>query len=353
MVKKVKVLHVIYSSGAGGAERLLSDIKENLDPERFDLAVCVLSNKQEFFFNGRASNNVFYLNKRNGPDPSVLFKIGKLVKNFDPDIVCVHSVYSLKYVLPITFAKQKKTAITLHNDLKKLLGWRAWYYLVIIKIFRLYVINISKSLNSAFMFDKARSVTITNWISPIFFRKTVPLEIRDKQFKIINIGRFYPQKNHIFLVREFIKFHDRHPDSTLVLIGEGSLKNEIAKLASVCPDIIFKKSEKNVIREYLSADLLIVPSLFEGLPLVVIEAMACGLPVLMSSFQTAQDLAVDPKNQIFRINDSDDFQKKLEHLFADNRLRQQIASRSQKAAQKYRIGPSIEKLERFYLKISS
>ena len=106
----------------------------------------------------------------------------------------------------------------------------------------------------------------------------------DKEALLIgHVGNFVEQKNHRFLIDIFHCFKKGHPYSKLLLLGDGPLKEEIiAKTESMglADSVIFAGSVDNP-GKYLSAmDLVIMPSLHEGLPLTLIEEQANGLPIL-------------------------------------------------------------------------
>lgn len=97
-----------------------------------------------------------------------------------------------------------------------------------------------------------------------------------------HVGRFETQKNHDFLINVFAKIQDSN--TYLVLIGEGVLEKEMRDKVKTMgiENVLFAGVRTNV-HEWLSAmDLLLFPSLFEGLPVTLIEAQAAGLDILMS-----------------------------------------------------------------------
>lgn len=105
-------------------------------------------------------------------------------------------------------------------------------------------------------------------------------------FVVGNIGRFEDQKNHAFLLDIFEQIVQQNPQSVLILIGEGSLEEEIKKIA------LSKKIQKNVlflgvrddIPELLKImDVFLMPSLYEGLPISAVEAQAANVKVVLST----------------------------------------------------------------------
>lgn len=103
---------------------------------------------------------------------------------------------------------------------------------------------------------------------------------------VINIGRFHPQKNHEMLVRAFADALHQVPRAVLLLVGSGELERDVRALVEelgIARAVRFL-GIRNDIRELLSAaDIYAMSSRYEGLPLVLLEAAACGLPVLATA----------------------------------------------------------------------
>ena len=120
----------------------------------------------------------------------------------------------------------------------------------------------------------------------------------DDEILICHVGRYIRQKNHKYLLDIFSAIKKIYPSKVkLLLIGEGDLEEEIDKYAAelgIDKDIIKVKNTSKV-SSYLSAsDFFLLPSLFEGLPIVGVEAQANGLPCLFSDTITKQLKLTDP-----------------------------------------------------------
>lgn len=105
-------------------------------------------------------------------------------------------------------------------------------------------------------------------------------------FVIGHIGRFDYQKNHIFLLDIFKETLNYIPNAKLVLVGDGHLRKEIEKKIKdigIEDDVILTGNVENVYELINTFDLFILPSLFEGLGIVLIEAQANGLPCIASN----------------------------------------------------------------------
>jgi glycosyltransferase involved in cell wall biosynthesis len=98
-----------------------------------------------------------------------------------------------------------------------------------------------------------------------------------------NVGRLVYQKNHEFLLRAFAKAKDCRDDLVLCIVGDGPLRTELESLTrelGISEDIIFAGDKYNVNEYYQMFDLMVLPSRFEGLGIVLVEAQAAGLRCL-------------------------------------------------------------------------
>lgn len=128
-------------------------------------------------------------------------------------------------------------------------------------------------------------------------RETVRKElgIEDK-FVIGHIGRFVYQKNHDFLIDIFSEVYKRNNNAVLLLIGEGALLDDVkAKVHKLALDdvVYFLGARKDANRLYQAFDVFCLPSRYEGLPVVGVEAQIAGLPCVFSSAITKETKFTD------------------------------------------------------------
>lgn len=111
------------------------------------------------------------------------------------------------------------------------------------------------------------------------------------KFVIGHVGRFSEQKNHKFILKLFKKILEKNPNSYLLLLGDGELQDKIeseAKKLNIYDSIKFMGNIGNANEIYQVMDVFILPSLFEGLPVVGIEAQAAGLKCFFSDKVTRE-----------------------------------------------------------------
>lgn len=110
--------------------------------------------------------------------------------------------------------------------------------------------------------------------------------MRNKAFNVLHIGRFMDVKNHELLLRSFARFKGQHSDARLQLLGDGELKENMMQLAgqlNIADTVEFSGLQSNVYPWLHNADVFILPSKFEGMPMTLIEAMGTGLPIIASN----------------------------------------------------------------------
>jgi glycosyltransferase involved in cell wall biosynthesis len=111
------------------------------------------------------------------------------------------------------------------------------------------------------------------------------------EYVIGHVGRFSVQKNQSFLLESFKKLVEIRSDCTLVLIGNGELVNSVkqkAKDLGISEKVVFIDFQEDIYKYYSLFDLFVMPSLFEGLPITLVESQANGLISLVSDAVTKE-----------------------------------------------------------------
>lgn len=123
-----------------------------------------------------------------------------------------------------------------------------------------------------------------------------------------HVGRFSLQKNHAFLIDIFAALHQLQPDSVLLLAGSGELEEEIrqkVKDLGLEESIRFLGLRKDIPDLMNAMDVFVLPSFFEGLPVVGVEAQATGLPVVTST-AVARELPLERLSHYISLDDTPD-----------------------------------------------
>lgn len=127
------------------------------------------------------------------------------------------------------------------------------------------------------------------------------LRIPEDAVVLINVGRFSAQKNQTRLIHMFAKYVQQDPTARLILVGDGDTRPEIEAAIEECRvrnNVLLVGKQSQVAKYYSAADLAVFPSIYEGLPVAMIEAQANGIPLLVSDVVTGEvniagDIAVE------------------------------------------------------------
>ncbi|MGB1256718.1 MAG: glycosyltransferase family 4 protein [Thiolinea sp.] len=158
------------------------------------------------------------------------------------------------------------------------------------------------------------------------------LNISDNQLLVMLVARLAPEKNAGFAFSVFRQIQRAVPDARFVLVGDGP---ERARLQAKHPDCIFTGMQcgEELATYYASADLFLYPSSSETFGLVVLEALASGLPVIAYDYAaTALHIKNRENGLAIPLNDEAAFCREAVHLATDRQLRQKLAVEARKTA---------------------
>ena len=143
------------------------------------------------------------------------------------------------------------------------------------------------------------------------YNPTVEEEMRKElglegKFVIGHVGRFFPQKNHTFLIEIFAKVYQQNKNAVLLLVGGGELETEIKEKVeelNLTEAVKFLGVRSDIHRIMQAFDVFILPSLFEGFPVTMVEAQAAGLPCIISD-QVPPQCAITKNVEIISLKQS-------------------------------------------------
>lgn len=136
--------------------------------------------------------------------------------------------------------------------------------------------------------------------------KRKELKIKDNAFVIGHVGRFSKQKNHSFLIDTFNKIHNENNNAILLLIGQGPLESKIKEKVNnlnLQDSVIFLGKRLDVNEWYNAMDLFVLTSLYEGLPVVGVEAQSNGLPCIFSDNIT-REISISKSVEYLPLNET-------------------------------------------------
>jgi glycosyltransferase involved in cell wall biosynthesis len=312
MPLRKKIIFFLPTLSIGGGERVVSELSLNL-PDSVDKTIVLFKNEVSYPYKGNLicldiplSNPVllriyyFFVG---------IWRFKKIIRKEKPD-------YVISFGEPaniINVLSNRKTILRIDNYTSALPGV---VYKIFIKI--LYnetpmIVCVSKTaakdLTDNFGIKENKIKVIYNPLNVKDIQKLslAPLETPYEEiFKkpvIINMGRLTKQKSQWHLIRAFKKVKGAVPSAKLVILGTGELEQELKKTAEdlgLGKDVHFLGWQKNPFKFLARANVFALSSLWEGLPYVVLEAMACGLPVVSVDCKSGPREILAPETDISR-----------------------------------------------------
>jgi len=168
---------------------------------------------------------------------------------------------------------------------------------------------------------------IPNWIDVAHFK---PMNVHKEHGRIVFVGRLEKQKNILSLIEAVKKI----PNVKLYIIGEGSLRKVIEtkiKSENIHNVVLLGVVPNERLPEELNkSEIFILPSLWEGHPKALLEAMACGLPVIGSDVEGIRELIVNGVNGILCEPNAESIRKAILKLLNDPELRKKLGENARK-----------------------
>lgn len=316
----IRVLQVVPNMNAGGLETLIMNLYRNIDREKvqFDFLVHY---KGEFFFSEEIRHlggKIYHLSVRNDNnvlkyliDLSSFFK-----KHHEYNVIHGHMVSTAIFYL--YFAKRNGVSFRIihshntntNNDakgfLKKILAKTA-------PIFANKYMACGDLAGKA-LFGRKNFFVINNGVETGKFKYDKKERVRIRQFYnlqdsivIGHVGRFTMQKNHKFLLNVFAQIYEINKNAVLLLVGDGELKEKVfeqAKKLGISEYILYMGIRNDMEKIYQAMDVFVLPSFFEGFPVVAIECQSAGLPMIVSN-SVSKEIAITPLVEFHGLDESE------------------------------------------------
>ena len=183
-------------------------------------------------------------------------------------------------------------------------------------------------------------------------KKRKELRLASSTLTICHIGRFDKVKNHSFILDIFEKLLKKRPDAHLLLIGDGVLRKQTenkAKEKGILAQVRFLGVRKDVNELLQAADVMVFPSLFEGLGIAVVEAQCTGMPCIISDIIPNEVMITDLVEKVSLRESASSWAEKL--IAATTRTFDRPAYAEKVASAGYDIKSNSRWLENFYLNV--
>lgn len=339
----IRVCQVLHGIVGGGSEQVVLNYCSRMRDIHFDLLYQYEPNPQILERFSEAGINCIQIPDKVHHPLKHLWKMFRIFRKGHYDVVHSHlDWYMNSYVCFLAMLAGVKKRIAHHHQ-----AYSKWNFLCAIlripcKLFATHWLACGEAAaingwgKSAVA--KGKVTILPNAIDPerFKFNKTARREIRSKygiaenDFVVGHVGRFYPQKNHEFLIDVFAGLHKRKANAKLLLLGEGPLHEPIkqkVKSLGLTNTVIFAGLQKDVAQFYSAMDVFAFPSLWEGLPLTLVEAQYAGLPCIVSEKVTKETIITNEVHAVSLSSIKPMCEELASSNISDNREHPQINSR--------------------------
>jgi len=350
----------------GGTERLTSLITKKLS-EKYDINILTFFNYEEMHsFKGK-----YYSLGNNSTTSSRflvfnfiqnLIKTYKLINSISPSVIVSFAIYQNLFSIFIKLLFRIKASLIISIWCNPKLAFNNRTNFLSKMMYRLKSVNkivtiakgVQNILENDYRIKKNKLKTIYSGIEieKIQLMKNDELyELKDifentNLIKYITVSRFIEEKGHKHLIEAFSKVKNIVPNSKLIIRGDGPLRSEIEKQIkekNLENDIIILGRKKNIFKYITKSDIFVLPSETEGLPTVLLEALACGIPIISTNCETGPKEILDNGRYGLLVNvmDSDDLAEKMLLLAKNRELINEYSKKSLEKAKFFKI-------EKFY-----
>ena len=291
----MKVLHCIYSLSGGGAETQCKLLATSLSQKNIDVhVVCVDRGVVEL----SPDVKVHLIDRKSKYDLSAYLEISKVVATVAPDVIhawlpaamTIPSMLAgLRYRVPVVFSFRNR--MFFHRPVS--------YFEYLIALFGAKKIISNNAIGQSspafrWLYRRKEGEIIHNGVKIPSVKRSMDVK-KKRSYRILYAGRLTAQKNVGLLIQALKKLADLRC-WTLDIYGSGEMDSELHAMVdsyALNDRILFRGYCDDITQEMLSSDLLVFPSIYEGMPNVLVEAMAIGLPVLASDIDASRELIKD------------------------------------------------------------
>jgi len=286
----MRAMQVIYCLGVGGSESVARDIALNMTGNVVHGVAALEADGPLRQTLAAAGVSSWVINRQ--PDERVgpMLRLWKAMREFKPDVVHTHHLYELFYAWPGALLTGARLVHTEH-EYYSLMSAKACFLLRQLARFCQAVTGVNEE-TSAFLREEVgipagKVHTVVNGIDLERYaascRRRQELGLADSNFVVAIVARLEPVKDHAMLVQAFRLVVDKLPQAKLLIIGDGSERQNLERLADelgLGGHIRFLGCRSDVADFLACVDVVALSSKAEGLPLCILEAMAAGKPVV-------------------------------------------------------------------------
>ena len=365
---RCKIMFFVYMLGQGGAERVILNILNHIDLEKYEVHLTMgvqEGNDYLPFLNRKDKIQIHYLDVPLGQNEQASTKLAAYIDQFAIDILfteayftntlAYHAKRKAKRKVKLIFREatsRSKTAFYNWKDVIKTFIRYNFYARKVIAISD----GVKNDLHKSYFVFNRKLVRIYNPIDIEFIKKQALQKITNQTFlsikgkKIITVARLAPAKDQKVLLRAFQMLKESYPHKvSLILVGKGELE---AELKAFCQEhqitnVYFLGFQENPYPFVKASDVFVLSSKSEGFGNVLTEAMALETPVVSTDCMSGprEILKNGRCGLLVEVGNSKQLAEALEKVLTDDDVRKKIVNNAKKELPHYQIKNIVKQYE--------
>ncbi len=364
--KQKKIFFLVPSFRGGGAERIVLNLVNNLDKTKFEVGLITISGEGEY--KNLLSKEVEHFNLGKKKARQAIFSLIKLLKKEKPDVVMGAVIQStiILYLTSFFIPKGIKIMNRLENFYSKTVKGQKFVQKMLFQRAlekSNHIITISnemeESLRKNIKISKGQIKTIYNPIDLEHIKKAAQEEVSNDLPEsgpiVVSCGRLTEQKGFEYLIKAFQKVKNNYSDAQLLILGQGELKDSLQELArslDIKDSVHFLGFKENPFKYIARADIFVLSSLWEGFGNVLVEAMACGTPIVSTDCPSGpKEILENGENgKLVKTEDVGSLADGIVDLLKDKDLQEKYKESGRRRAQDFSVDKIIKEYEDFLCK---
>lgn len=285
-------------------------------------------------------------------------KLKELVSRESPDIL-VTSTYSAEVITEIMSVKRDvKIVLESHTAAKydTFIGIlkKIYNYLFTLRYMKKCDLLIALTKGDASFWRRHISnvMVVPNPVS--FYKEDLAINIKEKG-RIISVGRLHQVKRFDRLIEAFSIIADKYPEWHVDIFGEGNLRGQLEELIQKCNlqnQFFIHQPTNSIYEEYIKSEFYVLSSDHEGLPLVLLEAMACGIPVVSVDCPYGpSEIVEDGNTGLLSKIDKNDLAEKMEWMIVHKEERLRMGCMAHEKSARYKKEIVMKEWENAYVSV--
>jgi glycosyltransferase involved in cell wall biosynthesis len=273
---------------------------------------------------------------------------------FKPQIVHIHTPIPLLHGIFCKVVVKAKLALTLHGTdflrlkSERLLQWCIrWWVDTVFFVSKAMLKDLERILPGKHL------VYVPNGVDTNLFYD----QKRERKKQLIAVGTLKWQKGYEYLLKSLRGVFSGHPEYRLAIIGDGPLRNQLKRLAESLGiqndvDFLSRMTHEEVAKTLNESSIFVMSSVSEGFPKALLEAVACGTPVVATDVGSCREI-IDGVGFVVKPRDLREFAEAVNRLIENEELRAEFSRNCQEVAKRYDWKRTSEIVESEYRKLIS